>query len=170
MDERVEVVDDALVEAIELRSALAWKRDVGPHWRQEVGGQQFCDNLVFHRRAALEKLGERLLDANRAIGQPDKLTTILTPQGHQELSRQAPDRDRQHAPAQPSPNNVTDYGLDKAVGNLPALRRTLSAINDNDLDVQQDILETFVDRGQLQRLAQPTISATGKRPPRPEAR
>jgi hypothetical protein len=69
-----------------------------------------------------------------------------------------------------SPNNVTDYGLDKAVDNLPALQTTLSAINDNGLDVQQDILETFVDRGQLQRLAQPTISATGKRPPRLEAR
>src|SRR5208283_2142960 len=36
-----------------------------------------CDNLVFHRRAALDRLGERLLDANRTIGQPDKLTTIF---------------------------------------------------------------------------------------------
>jgi hypothetical protein len=38
---------------------------------------EFCDNLVFHRRAALDKLGERLLDANRAIGQPNKITTIF---------------------------------------------------------------------------------------------
>src|SRR5208283_2500715 len=36
-----------------------------------------CDNLVFHRRAALDRLGERLLDSNRTIGQPDKLTTIF---------------------------------------------------------------------------------------------
>jgi hypothetical protein len=51
------------------------------------------------------------------------------------------------------------------VENLPALREALSAINDNYLNVQQDILETFVDRGQLRKLAEPTITATGKRIP-----
>ena len=62
-------------------------------------------------------------------------------------------------------NNVNDYGVKKAVENLPVLRETLSAINDNYLNVQQDILETFVDRGQLRKLAEPTITATGKRIP-----
>jgi hypothetical protein len=38
---------------------------------------EFCDNLIFRRRAALDKLGERLLDANRTIGQPDKITVIF---------------------------------------------------------------------------------------------
>ena len=38
---------------------------------------EYCDNLVFHRRAALDALGERLLDANRTIGQPKKITTIF---------------------------------------------------------------------------------------------
>src|SRR6058998_1871220 len=52
-----------------------------------------------------------------------------------------------------------------AVENLPVLRKTLSAINDNYLNVQQDILETFVDRGQLRKLAEPTITQTGKRIP-----
>src|SRR5258705_8793139 len=32
---------------------------------------------MFHRRAALDKLGERLLDANRTIGQPNKITVIF---------------------------------------------------------------------------------------------
>jgi hypothetical protein len=32
----------------------------------------------------------------------------------------------------------------------------LAAINDTYLDIQQDILELFVDRGQLQSLARPT--------------
>ena len=41
----------------------------------------------------------------------------------------------------------------------------MSAINDNYLNVQQDILETFVDRGQLRKLAEPTVTATGKRIP-----
>jgi enamine deaminase RidA (YjgF/YER057c/UK114 family) len=43
--------------------------------RQQAGCQhrlffsqvELCDNLIFHRRAALDKLGERLLDANRTI-------------------------------------------------------------------------------------------------------
>jgi hypothetical protein len=29
---------------------------------------EFCDNLIFRRRSALESLGEGLLDANRTIG------------------------------------------------------------------------------------------------------
>jgi hypothetical protein len=62
-------------------------------------------------------------------------------------------------------NNVTDYGVNKAIEHLPALRDKLSAINNNYLNIQQDILETFVDRGQLQRLAKPTITAAGKRIP-----
>ncbi|MBV8522006.1 MAG: hypothetical protein JOY71_07755, partial [Acetobacteraceae bacterium] len=41
----------------------------------------------------------------------------------------------------------------------------LASINDNYLDIQQDILETFVDRGQLQHLAQPTYTPSGKRIP-----
>ena len=64
-----------------------------------------------------------------------------------------------------STNNVTDYGVRKAIDNLPALRATLSAINDNYLNVQQDIIETFIDRGQLRKLAEPTVTATGKRTP-----
>ena len=41
----------------------------------------------------------------------------------------------------------------------------MSAIIDNYHNAQQDILETFVDRGQLRKLAQPTILANGKRIP-----
>ena len=55
--------------------------------------------------------------------------------------------------------------MNKSIKNLPALRNALSAINDNYLTVQQDILETFIDRGQLRRLAEPTITPTGKRVP-----
>jgi hypothetical protein len=38
-------------------------------------------------------------------------------------------------------NNVTDYGVNKAIEHLPALRDKLSAINNNYLNIQQDILE-----------------------------
>src|SRR5262249_12625771 len=60
---------------------------------------------------------------------------------------------------------ASNYGVKKAVENLPVLQNALSAINDNYLNIQQDILETFVDRGQLRKLAEPSITATGKRIP-----
>ena len=151
---------------------------------------EFCDNLVFHRRAALDKLGERLLDANRTIGQPNKITTIfgrkVTKRHHGKLQTEIEDmhlpnpvirshyrngfikqyvRDHLILRTEPATNNVTDYGVRKAVTNLSNLRSKLSAIADNYLNVQQDILESFVDRGQLRKLAQPTITASGKRIP-----
>jgi hypothetical protein len=151
---------------------------------------EFCDNLVFHRRAALDKLGERLLDANRTIGQPSKITTIfgrkVTKRHHGKLQTEIDDmhlpnpvirshyrngfikqyvRDHLILRTEPATNNVTDYGVKKAVTNLAKLRSNLSAIADNYLNAQQDIVETFIDRGQLRRLAQPTITASGKRIP-----
>jgi hypothetical protein len=151
---------------------------------------EFCDNLIFHRRAALDKLGERLLDANRTIGQPDKITVIfgrkVTKQSRGKLQTEIEDmhlpnpvirshyrngfikqyvRDHLILRTEAATNNVTDYGVNKAVEHLPALRDKLSAIDDNYLDIQQDILETFVDRGQLQQLAKPTFTPSGKRIP-----
>lgn len=38
---------------------------------------ELCDNLIFRRRAALDQRGERLRDANRTIGQPNKITVIF---------------------------------------------------------------------------------------------
>src|SRR5207237_662197 len=66
---------------------------------------------------------------------------------------------------EPASNNVGDYGVKKAVENLPVLREKMATVVDNYLDVQQDILETFVDRGELRKLAEPTVMPTGKRIP-----
>src|ERR1700752_1460137 len=151
---------------------------------------EFCDNLIFHRRAALDKLGERLLDANRTIGQPNKITVIfgrkVTKHYRGKLQTEIEDMDlpnpvirshyrngfikqyvRDHLilRTEPAPNNVTEYGVNKSIEHLPALRDKMGAIIDNYLDVQQDILETFVDRGQLRDLANPTLTPTGKRIP-----
>jgi hypothetical protein len=60
-------------------------------------------------------------------------------------------------------NNVNDCGVNEAVENLPTLREKLSAINDNCQNVQQDVLETFIDRGHLRRLAEPIVLPGGKR-------
>jgi hypothetical protein len=151
---------------------------------------EFCDNLVFGRRTVLDRLGERLLDANRTIGQPNKITTIfgrrITRLYNGKLQTEIADmhlpnpvirshyrhgfikqyvRDHLILRTEATTNDVTDYGVNKAVEHLPALRDRLGAINDNYLDVQQDILETFIDRGQLRRLAEPTITPSGKRIP-----
>ena len=38
---------------------------------------ELCDNLIFFRRAAVDQFAERLLDMNRTIGPPKKITLIL---------------------------------------------------------------------------------------------
>jgi hypothetical protein len=63
-------------------------------------------------------------------------------------------------------NNVyKDYGINKAVENLVPLREKLQGITTRYQDVQQDILETFLDRGELRSLGQPTVLPNGKRIP-----
>lgn len=151
---------------------------------------EYCDNLIFSRRAALDRLGERLFDANRTIGQPKKLTVIfgrkITKYYPGKLQTVIEDMDlpnpvmrshykngfakqyvRDHANlrTEPATNNVTDYGIGKAIENLPERRQKQAVIIDRYLDVQQDILETFIDRGQLLQLTQPTILPNGKRIP-----
>jgi len=166
------------------------RRQAGCQHRLFFSQVEFCDNLIFHRRGALDKLGERLLDANRTIGQPNKITVIfgrkITKQHRGKLQTEIEDmhlpnpvirshyrngfikqyvRDHLILRTEAATNNVTDYGVNKAIENLPTLRDKLAAIDDSYLDIQQDILETFVDRGHLQRLAKPTLTPAGKRIP-----
>ena len=104
---------------------------------------EFCDNLIFRRRAALDKLGERLLDANRTIGQPNKITTIfgrrISKHYRGKLQTEIEDMDlpnpvirshygngfvkqyvRDHLMlrTETASNNVNDYGVNKSVENL----------------------------------------------------
>jgi hypothetical protein len=166
------------------------RKQAGCQHRLFFAQVEYCDNLIFRRRAALDQLGERLLDANRTIGQPNKITIIfgrkITKQYRGKLQTVIEDLDlpnpvirshygngflkqyvRDHVllRTEPASNNVADYGVKKAVENLPQLREKISAVIDNYHNVQQDILETFVDRGQLRKLAQPTILPNGKRVP-----
>lgn len=166
------------------------RKHMGCQHRLFFAQVEYCDNLIFHRRAALDEMGERLLDANRTIGQPNKITTIfgrkVTKLYRGKLQTVIEDmdlpnpvirshygngfikqyvRDHLNLRTEPATNNVADYGIGKAVENLPQLRERMSAITDNYLNVQQDILETFVDRGQLRKLAEPTVLPNGKRIP-----
>src|ERR1700737_4673018 len=200
--ERLQQLADSLTPGDLLSCGQKWLARLTPFFtareRQEAGCQhrlffsqvEFCDNLIFQRRAALDKLGERLLDANRTIGQPNKITVIfgrkVTKQYRGKLQTEIEDmnlpnpvirshyrngfikqyvRDHVILRTEPASNNVTDYGVNKAIEHLPALRDKMAAVIDNYLDVQQDILETFVDRGQLRKLTKPTLTPTGKRVP-----
>src|SRR5947207_7848471 len=166
------------------------RKQAGCQHRLFFSQVEYCDNLIFRRRAALDQLGERLLDANRTIGQPNKLTLIfgrkITRQYRGKLQTVIEDMDlpnpvirshygngfvkqyvRDHVllRTEPASNPVNDYGCKKAVENLPQRRERMSAVTDNYLDVQQDILETFIDRGQLRKLAAATVLPNGKRIP-----
>jgi hypothetical protein len=139
---------------------------------------------------ALDRLGERLLDANRTIGRPDKITVIFGRKVSKRYKSKLPSviedmelpnpvlrshyghgflkqyvRDHLLLRTEPATNNVHDYGVNKGVENLPKLRSTLQNIIDRYLDVQQDIRETFLDRGLLHQLSQPTLLPNGKRIP-----
>src|SRR5271155_2386060 len=199
---RLQVLADSLTSRDLLTCAHKWLAAFTPFFtdqeRRQAGCQhllffaqvEYCGNLIFHRRAALDRLGERLLDANRTIGQPNKITTIfgrkVTKQYRGKPQTEIEDmhlpnsvirsryrngfikqyvRDHLILRTEAATNNVTDYGVNKAVEHLPALRDKLSAIDDSYLDIQQDILETFVDRGHLQRLATPPLTPSGKRIP-----
>ena len=167
------------------------RKQAGVEHRFFFAQVEYCDNLIFHRRAAVDALEERLFDANRTIGQPNKLTVIfgrkITKYHRGKLQTVIEDlqlpnpairshyrngfvkqyvRDRCLLRTEPATNNTyTDYRIPKAVENLPHLRQKLSGIIDRYLDVQQDILETFIDRGQLRQLSQPTILPNGRRIP-----
>ena len=151
---------------------------------------EYCQNLIFRRRAVLDALQQRLLDANRSIGQPDKLTILfgrrVSRSYRGRLQTTIEDRhlgspvirsyfrsssakqyvrDHKTLRTEPASNDVRDLGVNKAIENLPALRHRLQQIANNYLDVQQDILETFLDRGEFDRLSQPTVLENGKRVP-----
>jgi hypothetical protein len=198
---RLQQLADSLTPHQLARCAQKWLRAFTPFftpterraeaWHQLFLSQvEYCDNLIFQRRAALDALGERLFDANRTIGQPTKLATIfgrkVTSRYRGKLETLIEDLDlpnpvirsyyrassikqyvRDHLllRTEATSNNVADFGVRKAIEILPQLRTAMAAVTDRYLTVQQDILETFVDRGQLRQLAQPTRLPNGKRIP-----
>ena len=164
------------------------RKQAGCQHRLFFAQVEYCDNLIFHRRAAVEDITQRLLDLNRNIGQPKKITTIFgrkvtkpykgklqsviedldlpnpvirSHYGHGFAKQYV--RDGRLLRTEPATNNVYDYGVNKDVENLPRLRDRMSEIIDNYHNVQQDVMETFIDRGQLRKLAEPTILSNGRR-------
>jgi hypothetical protein len=151
---------------------------------------EYCTNLIFKERASLDRMTERLLDLNRSSGRPDKLSMVfcyrITKAYRDGLKTQIADhhlgnpvirseykdssvkqyvRDHRVLRNEATSYNTLDLGVGKSIRNLPQLRRVMRGINDRYLAIQQDVLETYVDRGQLARLRQPTITASGRRTP-----
>ena len=197
---RLQAVADSLTARDLERCGQKWLRTFTPFFtpserrvcahRLFFAQVEYCDNLIFHRRAALDALGHRLLDANRTIGQPTKLAMIfgrkITKRHRGKLETVIEDLDlpnpvirsycrdgsikqyvRDHLAlrTEATSNNVTDFGVPKAIDHLPQLRAAMATVTNRYLTVQQDILETFIDRGQLRQLAEPTRLANGKRIP-----
>ena len=76
------------------------RKQAGVEHRLFFSQIEFCDNLIFSRRAAVDGLSQRLMDANRTIGQPNKLSVIFGHKISQISCRQTANRDRRSRSAQ----------------------------------------------------------------------
>lgn len=168
----------------------AEEHTMGYRHRLFVAQAEYCHNTIFHRAAGLDQLFNRLLDSNRAIGHPDKLAVIFgrpnfhpdTRTGQTEVkvtclkttvlkssfggtSLKQYVKEHTLLRTESSCFQLRELSIPKDVQNLPKLRQVLDKSNERYLEAQQDILASPVDRGQLERLRQPTVSATGRRTP-----
>jgi len=149
---------------------------------------EYCHNLIFHQRARLVNLFERLLDHNRGLGHPNKLGTIFrrhafrpeatescvkvtmrgTPVIRTEFNSTSIKqyvKDGGLLRTEATSYQLRDLNMHKNIQNLPQVRRVFADSLDRYQDAQQDILETYVDRGQLEQLRRPTLSDNGRRTP-----
>lgn len=174
------------------------ERDEGFRHQLYMNQIEYCHNLVFDNRRMLHRLFERLLDANRGLGHPDKLAVIfgrtnyipdtrtgqtalkitklhlpvLTASYKQMVLKQYAKDGGPHVGddvaalrTESSCFQLKDLSLRKHLDNLPKVREVLDRANQRCLNVQQDVLTTYVDRGQLDQLRRPTVSPTGRRVP-----
>jgi hypothetical protein len=199
--ERLQELSDAFAPADILQPVDSWLARLLPFFsdaeRQEgfrhklyLTQVEYCRNLIFHKRAAVERLFDRLMDANRGLGHPDKLAIVfgrayyrpdtrtgqtvlkVTPLRTPVLSSSYKNTSMKQYVSngvglrtESSSDQLKDLALRKNVNNLPKVRAVLDSANDRYLRVQQDILASYVDRGQLEQLRQPSVSTSGRRVP-----
>jgi hypothetical protein len=168
----------------------AAERAQGYRHRLFVAQAEYCHNAVFHREAALDRLFGRLLDSSRAIGHPDKLAVIFgRPQFHPDTRAAQTEvkvtrlkttviktswrgtslkqyiKDHLLLRTEAACFQLRDLSVPKDIKNLPRLREVLGRSTERYQEAQQDVLASSIDRGQLERLRQPTVSAAGRRTP-----
>lgn len=171
---RLQQLADALSAEQIVAAAGRWLVELGPFFsaaerrfhgcghRLFVSQVEYCTNLVFDERAALDRLAERLLDLNRAIGRPDRLSTVfgrrITARYGGTLKTQIADyhlgnpvirseykqgsikpyvRDDRRLRTETTSYHTPDLGVAKAVQHLPELRQSMSAINERYRAAQQ---------------------------------
>src|SRR5260370_8662675 len=88
---KLQELADSLTAQDLLRCGQKWLACLTPFFkeseRKEAGCQhrlffsqvEYCDNLIFHRRAQLDQLAQRLLDPNRTIAQPTHIPPTSGP-------------------------------------------------------------------------------------------
>jgi hypothetical protein len=199
--QRLQELSDAFAPVDILGPVESWLARLLPYFtdaeRQEgfrhqlyMAQMEYCHNLIFHKRAAVDRLFDRLLDVNRGMGHPDKLAIVFG------RSRFHPDTrtgetvvkmTKLRTPVQSSSYKNTlikqyishgvglrtesssyqlkDLSIPKNITNLPKVRKAMDNANNRYLDVQQDVLASYVDRGQLEQLRQASVSPTGRRVP-----
>ena len=199
--ERLQELSDSFAPADVVQPVTRWLERLLPYftavekdqgYRHELYMTQieYCRNLIFHKQAALERVFDRLMDANRGLGHPDKLAVIFARPRYQPDTRTGQvvlKMTKTRTPVlsgsyksvsikqyvsngfglrtESTCYQLKDLSLPKNVKNLPHVRDVMDKANQRCLDVQQDILTTYVDRGQLEKLRQPTVSAAGRRVP-----
>lgn len=166
------------------------ERQQGYHHQLYMAQMEYCQNLIFHKKAAVNRLFDRLMDANRSLGHPDKLAIIfgrarfhpdtrtgetvlkMTEQRVPVLSgRYKSTSIKQYVSNgiglrnESASYQLKDLSIAKHINNLPKLREVMNTANNRCLQVQQDILASYVDRGQLQELRQPSVTPNGRRVP-----
>jgi len=187
---------DDLLQALN-RSLDAWLPFFTPAEKQSgfrhqlyVSQVEYCHNLLFHKKAALHRLFERLLDHNRGLGRPEKLAVIFGRPRFRPDTRTGETRititrtrtpvvssrfrntsikqyvkDKVLLRTEAASYQLDDLSIRKNVQELPKMRQVLAASNERFLEVQQDVLISSIDRGQLEWLRQPSVSPTGRRTP-----
>lgn len=151
---------------------------------------EYCHNLLFHKKAAAHKLLERLMDLGRGLGHPNKLavtfgragfradtrtgqtvvkiTKLRTPVISSSYQNSSIKQYVSHGVGlrtEAASHQRKDLSVPKNIANLPKLREILRTANERYLNVQQDVLASYIDRGQLQELLRPSVSTTGRRVP-----
>jgi len=199
--QRLQELSDAFAPADVLQPVDAWMPQLLTFFSDEERQQnyrhvlymaqmEYCHNVIFHQRAAADRLFDRLMDNSRGLGHPDKLAIVFgrchfrpdtrtgeivlkmtnkrTPvlcSRYKSTSIKQYLRDGAGLRTESASYQLNDLSIKKNVNNLPKLRQAFATANDRFLQVQQDVLTSYVDRGQLQQLRQPSISATGRRVP-----
>jgi hypothetical protein len=203
--QRLQQLSDAFTSEHIVQSVQAWmarllpffsanERQQGYHHQLYMTQIEYCHNLVFNQRRTLLRLCDRLFDANRDLGHPDKLAIIFGRRNFVPDTRTgqtALKYTKLHLPVLKASYQHTDikqYGKDggyqvaalrtegccaqlkdlsvrKPLDNLPKIRAVLQRANQRCLDVEQDVLTSYLDRGQLDQLRQPTVSPSGRRTP-----